>query len=148
MNRDAIIKELSKFFNVSELVCDHTYAKWGEKSWQFLDTNVLHVLLVIRRDIIKKPLYCNTKQAHQKGLRCNMCQLVKEKKVSYLSSHILGKAFDLICSTMKAEDMRKAIIAHQDLLPCPIRMEDGVSWLHIDVLPQSGVTDKVYLFKA
>ena len=34
------------------------------------------------------------------------------------------------------------------MLPCPIRMEAGVNWLHFDVLPQYGVTQKVYEFKA
>lgn len=87
MNREEILAQIKRFFDVEELVCDHTFAKWGEKSWQFLDTNFLHCLLIIRRDILKVPMYCNGRTAHQKGLRCNMCQLVKEKKAVYLSSH-------------------------------------------------------------
>ena len=146
--RNQIIKELSKFFKVEELVCDHTFSKWGEKSWQFLDTDFLHCMLVIRRDIIKKPLYCNGNQHHQRGLRCNLCQLVKSKNTNYLSSHILGKAADFICPVMKAEEMRTKIKENQHLLPCPIRIEKGVSWLHFDVLPQHGVNAKVYEFSA
>jgi hypothetical protein len=34
----------------------------------------------------------------------------------------------------------------QNLLPYPMRMEGGVSWLHIDTLPQFGITEKVYEF--
>lgn len=148
MSREEILRDIKKFFDIEELVCDHTFAKWGEKSWQFLDTMWLWCLLVIRRDIIKKPMYCNSKTAKQKGLRCNMCQLVKEKKSVYLTPHGLGKAGDLTCPYMKAEEMRRLIKENADLLPCPIRMEKNVSWLHFDVLPQWGINQKVYEFTA
>ena len=148
MSREDIIKEVKRYFDVDELVCDHTYAKWGEQSWQFLDTDFLHCLLVIRRDILKVPMYCNGRTAHQKGLRCNMCQLVKEKKAVYLSSHVFGKAGDFTSPSMKAEKMRELIKANANLLPCPIRIEAGISWLHFDCLPQYGITQKVYEFKA
>ena len=59
MDREQILKEIKPYFDIDELVCDHTYAKWGEKSWQFLDTDFLHCLLVIRRDILKVPMYAN-----------------------------------------------------------------------------------------
>lgn len=148
MTREEILKAIKPYFDVSELVCDHTFAKWGERSWQFLDTDLLHVLLVLRRDILKVPLYCNSKSAHQKGLRCNMCQLVKSKTAVYLSSHCLGKALDLTSPSMKAEKMRELIKANADKLPCPIRIEKDVSWLHCDVLPMYGNTAKVYEFTA
>lgn len=148
MERKEIIQQLSKFFKVEELVCDHTYAKWGEKSWQFIDTDLLRVLLALRTDILKRPLICNKKQAHQRGLRCNQCQLVKEKKAVYLSSHILGKAVDLDVQNMTAEQARQLILANADKLPCNVRLEGNVSWLHIDVLPQWNISDKVYIFTA
>ena len=150
MTREEILKEVKKFFDVNELVCDHTYAKWGEKSWQFLDTDLLHVLLILRRDIIKLPLYCNSKTQKQRGLRCNMCPEVKNKKAVYLSSHIFGKALDLNCGvpSMTAEKMRQLIKENADKLPCNVRIEGGVSWLHFDVLTQYGVNQKVYEFKA
>ena len=148
MIREEIQKEVKKYFDVNEQVCDHTYAKWGEKSWQFLDTMWLWCLLVIRRDIIKKPMYCNSKTSHQKGLRCNMCQLVKSKNSVYLTSHLFGKAGDFTSPYMKAEEMRKLIKENADKLPCNIRIEANVSWLHFDCLPQYGITEKVYEFKA
>ena len=148
MTREEILKEIKPYFDIDELVCDHTYAKWGENSWQFLDTNLLWCLLVIRREIIKMPMYCNSRSQHQRGLRCNMCQMVKSKTSVYLSSHIFGKALDLNCPGMKAEKMRELIKANADLLPCPIRIEKGVSWLHFDVCPQYGITEKVYEFTA
>lgn len=143
MTREEILKEVKKYFDIEELVCNHTFEKWKQNAWQFLDTDFLHCLLVIRRDIIKKPMYCNGNQAHQRGLRCNRCDLVKSKSYNYLSSHILGKAGDFSCPVYKAAQMREMIKANADLLPCPIRMEADVSWLHFDVLPQTGVTAKV-----
>lgn len=148
IDRDRLIKALSLYFNVDELVCNHTYMKWGERSWQFLDTDYLHALLVIRRDILQVPITCNHSGATQRGLRCNMCELVKEKTTVYLSSHILGKAGDFTVKGLTAEQARQRIRDMAHLLPCPIRMEAGVSWLHFDTLPQFGVTQKVYEFKA
>ena len=146
MNREQIIRELHRFFQVRELVCSHVFSKWGERSWQFLSTDYLHNLLVIRRDILQMPMVCNHDGAEQRGLRCNMCKMVKEKKAAYLSSHILGRAGDFSVQGLTAQEARARIRAMQNLLPYPMRMEGGVSWLHIDTLPQFGITEKVYEF--
>lgn len=146
MTRDDIIKALHKYFQVRELVCEHTFSKWGERSWQFLDTNFLRCLLIIRRDILQVPMTCNHAGASQRGLRCNRCDLVKDKTSVYLSSHVLGKAGDFTIQGMTAQEARSRIRNMANLLPCNIRMEGGVSWLHFDVLPQFGVDAKVYEF--
>lgn len=148
VNRDTLIRELHNYFQVSELVCTHTHAKWGERSWQFLDTEYLACLLVIRRDILQMPMICNHDGANQRGLRCNMCAMVHDKDSVYLSSHVLGKAGDFTVKGITAQEARSRIRNMQHLLPFPIRMEDGVSWLHFDTLPQYGVTQKVYEFQA
>ena len=146
MNREQIIRELHDYFQIAELVCPHTHSAWGERAWQFLDTDYLHCLLIIRRDILKVPMVCNTKTSTQRGLRCNRCDLVKEKSKVYLSSHILGKAGDFTCTGMTAQKARSLIREKANLLPCNIRLEDGVTWLHFDVLTQYGITQKVYGF--
>ena len=146
--RDEIIRELHRYFQIRELVCEHTHSKWGERAWQFLDTNYLACLLVIRRDILQLPMTCNHDGANQRGLRCNRCELVRDKCSVYLSSHVLGKAGDFTVQGITAQEARQRIREMAHLLPCPIRMEGGVSWLHFDVLPQYGVTDKVHEFKA
>ena len=146
MNREKIIRELHNYFQVSELVCGHTFSRWGERTWQFLDTDYLAALLVIRRDILQLPMTCNTSSATQRGLRCNVCELVKEKKKNYLSSHILGKAGDFTVKGLTAEQARERIIQNAHLLPCNIRLEDKVTWLHMDVLPQFDIKERVYLF--
>lgn len=148
MKRNDIIQEIGGFFTIDELVCDHTLAKWGEKSWQFLDTAFLHNLLIIRRDILQVPMICNHEGANQRGLRCNLCPIVKEKEDLYLSSHVLGKAGDFTVQGITAQEARSRIRNNAHLLPYPLRMEGGVSWLHIDVLPQYGITSKVYEFTA
>lgn len=148
MTRDDIIKALHKYFQVRELVCEHTFSKWGERSWQFLSTDYLHNLLVIRRDILQAPMVCNHDEANQRGLRCNMCELVQEKNGTYLSSHVLGRAGDFTIKGFTAQEARSRIRNMAHLLPYPLRMEGGVSWLHIDTLPQFGITSKVYEFTA
>ena len=148
LDREQIIRELHKYFQIRELVCEHTHSEWGERAWQFLDTNYLACLLVIRRDILQQPMTCNHDEATQRGLRCNLCQIVKDKDKLYLSSHVLGKAGDFTVKGLTAQEARSRIRNNAHLLPCPIRMEGGVSWLHFDVLPQYGITDKVYEFTA
>lgn len=147
MTRDEIIRELREFFQIRELVCPHTHSKWGERSWQFLDTAYLHNLLVIRRDILKAPMVCNHGNQRQRGLRCNMCDLVRQKTSVYLSSHKFGKAGDFTVKGMTAQEARQRIKDNAHLIPYPLRMEADVSWLHFDTLPQYGINQKVYEFK-
>lgn len=147
MDRQNIIQSLKKFFAIEELVCKHIYDKWRNNAWQFLNTDYLHALLIIRRDILKSPMTCNEGSAQQRGMRCNRCDIVREKANVYVSSHILGKAGDFSVKGMTAEEARQKIKANAHLLPCNIRIEGGVSWLHIDTLPQSGIIQKVYEFK-
>ena len=148
MTREEILTAIRPYFDVDELVCPHVYQKWGKNSWQFLDTDYLHCLLVIRRDIIQKPMYCNGKGKTERGLRCNRCSIVRGKSGPYMSAHVLGKAGDFTVVGMSAEEARRVIKANASKLPCNIRLEKGVNWVHMDVLPQYGVNMKVYEFSA
>ena len=129
-----------KYFKIQELVCKHVYEKWGDKAWQFLDEKLLANLEWIR-ERLGKPIVINNwaqgGQFSQRGLRCNTCQLVIEKtdlRKVYLSQHIFGKAVDFDVVGMTAEDVRRWIMAHSSELPYPIRMEDGVNWVHMDTM--------------
>lgn len=150
MTRNEILSEVKKYFDIDELVCDHTLRRWGLRAWQFLDTDYLHCLLILRRDILRRPMYCNNHAGGtcQRGLRCNMCPMVKSKTAVYLSAHLLGKAGDFTVQGISAEEARQAIKTNAHLFPCNIRIEGAVSWLHFDVLPQAGVTQRVYEFNA
>lgn len=136
MNRKEIIQELKKYFSVNELVCNHTFAKFGEKSWQFLQTELLHTLLILRTEIINRPMHVNYAGRFQRGLRCNICQLVKDKtKLNqiYLSAHVNGAGVDFNTDEYTAEKCRQLIKGNADKLPYPIRLEKAVTWVHIDV---------------
>ena len=119
---------------------------YGENAWQFLSTCYLETLLVIREQILAAPMYCNTSNLNQRGLRCNLCPIVANKQSLYLSAHILGKAGDFTVRGLTAEEVRNKIIQNAHLLPYPIRMEKNVTWLHIDTLQQYNIAEKVYLF--
>lgn len=147
MTREKVIAELRKYFDIAELVCDHTFQRFGEQAWQFLDTDTLRVLLVVRKQILKVPLICNAGASHQRGLRCNLCAIVRNQNRNYLSAHIQGKGFDLICKEYTAAQMRKMIAGNQDLLPVPVRMESGVTWLHIDTYDPSNGKNKITFFE-
>ena len=146
MSRSETITALKQYFKVKELVCPHTYQRYGENAWQFLSTCYLETLLVIREQILAAPMYCNTSNLNQRGLRCNLCPIVSNKQSLYLSAHILGKAGDFTVRGLTAEEARNKIIQNAHLLPYPIRMEKNVTWLHIDTLPQHNIVEKVYLF--
>lgn len=146
-SRRLLIDELKKYFSIKELVCNHVYEKYGERAWMFLDTMALRLLLILRRDILKVPLVCNTKILKQRGLRCNQCDIVKEKTSPYLSAHVTGKGFDLSSPALSAEEMRLKISENVDLLPCKVRIEQDVNWLHIDVYDEM-TKERIKYFKA
>lgn len=146
MKRSELIGKVRKYFSIDELVCEHTLERFGDGAWKFISTPALETLLVLRTKILKVPMTINTQTAHQRGLRCNICPLVKEKKTQYLSGHVLGCAFDVLCKDMTAAQMRSLIVQNKDLLPYSIRMEAGVSWLHFDLLTDSD--DKITFFEA
>ncbi len=144
MRRD-IIKELKQYFDIKELVCLHTYEKFGERSWQFFDSEFLENLLILRRDVLKVPLSCNDwskgGQFSQRGFRCNICELVKSKTLKnqiYLSAHCNGAGADFSSSKMSAKQMRELIKENQHLFTVSVRVERDVSWLHFDIYDSGG----------
>ena len=155
MLRSEIIAALRQYFAISDLVCPDVFLKFGEHAWQFFNTTYLHTLLVVRLDILKAPMICNnyTKTGgtfKQRGLRCNLCALVVEKTNAgkiYLSAHTTGQAGDFDVVGMTALQARQTIIDNIVRLPFPIRLEDGVTWLHVDVY-DSGNNKPYTLFTA
>lgn len=138
--RNKLIRELKEYFDIRELVCSHTFNRFGERSWQFFDYQFLENLLILRRDVLQTPLICNDwhKKGNfsQRGFRCNICQLVKDatlKNRIYLTSHANGAGIDLVSSRMTAQQMRDKIKERQHLFTVPIRVEKDVTWLHFDI---------------
>ena len=146
MERQEIINKLKEYFRIGELVCDHVYAKFGDRAWMFLSTELLHTLLVLRTEIINEPIVVNTTTMKQRGLRCNMCPLVKAKTSVYMSAHCLGLGVDFHVPGKTAEQVRQLIIANADKLPYKVRLERSVNWCHLDCY-NSGSKDKITMFK-
>ena len=73
----------SPYFSVKELVCKHVYERYGENAAMFLDDKLIETLNVIREQILCAPMTVNNWHAGgnftQRGLRCNICELVKSK---------------------------------------------------------------------
>lgn len=144
---------ISDFFNIEELVCKDVYQHFKEKAWDFFDPRLLENLLFIRIGL-DKPVWVNSWKVgggySERGFRCNLCKLVKEKTqkgLIYVSAHMEGMAVDFTVSGMSAEDVRTWIKAHSELMPYPCRIEDGVNWVHLDVR-NDGKKGRVVTFKA
>lgn len=153
MERSDIIKELSQYFSIVELVGPEEYGRDKDLCWRYLRTELLHTILVLRKDILKTPMTVNTWKSggrfDERGFRNNISDIVKSKTVSgslYISPHMLGAAIDFDAKGMTAEETRNKIIQSQDLLPCPIRLESGTNWVHIDVYDSLGSSKKVTMF--
>ncbi len=146
-------QELRGYFGIKELVCKHVYEQWGERAWQFLDERLLRTIHAVRL-ILGKPMIANNwargGSYDERGLRCNVCILVREKtslEKVYLSAHIFGKAIDFHVPGMTDEEVRRKIIDNQHRLPYPIRIErDTCGWVHIDVRNEDD-ENKIVLFK-
>lgn len=144
-------ERIKQYFDIQELVCKHVYTKFGQVAWSFFDERILETLLVIREKL-GKPIYVNNWQVGgnltQRGLRCNVCVLVAEKTALekvYMSTHIQGNGIDFDVQGMSAAEVRGWIIKNQILLPYPVRLEDNVSWVHLD-MRTDGEKGKVVLF--
>lgn len=132
-----------KYFKLYELLPPSLYEN-EEEGWERFDERLLKTIDIIR-ELLGVPLIANSwKQGGtftQRGLREQ-----NSKTGSPKSQHKLGRALDVVSSTMPAEEMRQKIAEHADELPYNIRIEAGVSWLHVDV--KEGNPQKIYFFNA
>lgn len=126
-------------FNIKELVCPHVYDKHREFAWNFFDPRLLDTMLVIREKL-NRPIYVNNWDMGgsftQRGFRCNLCPLVKEKtslEKLYITEHGQGMGIDFDVKGMSAEEVRKWIVNNKIFLPHPIRLESDVNWVHLGV---------------
>lgn len=145
MTDEQIYKGIQKYFDIRELVDQKTYAKWGQRSWQFLCPRMLHTLLIIREGI-DKPITANNWQwggnFDERGLRTNTNNIMHNKTIEgklYLSAHIMGKGVDFDVKGMTADQVRTWIVDHADLFPYKIRLENKIiktgktiTWVHLD----------------
>lgn len=143
---------IKQYFDIRELVCRHVYNKHKENAWDFFDPRLLETMLWIRENI-GRPIYVNNwdsnGQLTQRGLRCNLCSLVRAKtnaQTLYLTAHSQGMGVDFDVKGMTAEQVRQWIKANENKLPHPIRLEKDVTWVHLDVRTD-GSKGKIVMFK-
>lgn len=148
------MSKIADYFRTEELVCPHVYNRFGERSLDFIDDRLKETIVTIREKL-NRPIYINNwawgGNKSQRGLRCNVCALVKEKTSldkPYLSAHVLGKGVDFNVKDMPAQAVRDWLRMNQILLPYPIRVESDVTWIHIDVLEYGQTGGKISFFKA
>ena len=129
---------IKNYFNIKELVCKHVYNKFGEMAWTFFDPRLLETICVIREKL-GKPITVNTWHSGgsltQRGLRCNVCQLVAEKtrlEKVYVSAHLQGSnriENDLSELKKKYEEkvisIRQAYICKVPSEECPVLLKQA-----------------------
>jgi hypothetical protein len=156
MHRENIIEKLSQYFEAHELVSPQVYDIYGNDSFQFLHTDLLECLLIIRKEL-DRPITINNwfwgGEFTQRGLRDNLTPIFKSKFENnrlYLSGHVLGMAIDFDVKGMTANEVRNWLAESDYLFPCKIRLERKlkgkfINWVHLDVKSQDK-NPKVYLF--
>jgi len=138
------------YFELKELVCPHVFNKFGEGAWQFLHPRLL-ITLDKLRERLNKPIFVNNWDIggsfDERGFRCIQCELVKKaikEKRLYVSPHMEGQGADFDVEGMLSGEVRQWIVKNQGILPYAVRLENNVSWIHLDVREVKGY--KVYLF--
>lgn len=133
---------IKRYFSIKELVCPHVYDKFREYAWNFFDPRLLETLLVIREKC-GLPIVINNwakgGQHTQRGLRCNLDPIPKEKtrlEKLYMSAHIQGMAVDFNIVGMSVSETHEWIKKNQIFLPHAVRIESiesAPTWMHLDV---------------
>ena len=116
-------------------------------------------LIVWVREGIGRPMYANNwiiyeklKQTNprltkfeQRGIRVKDDPDCKRQKFVTKSAHFEGKALDFDVQGMTAQQVRVWLYDNQDSAPIRFRVEKGVNWVHVDVMPHKA-SDKAYFF--
>lgn len=136
--------QANKYFTVDEIVSREVYELLGDEAIKLFDSKALKVLEDIR-EILGVPLICNNWMSGGNREYCGYREKTCNVGVPR-SAHREGKAFDLISVKMDAAEMRKILKDNSDKLSCNVRIEDDVTWLHVDI--RSDNNQKIYFFKA
>lgn len=140
------------YFKLQELVCPDVYNQYGEAAWGFFDETLLRTIDLLHdrlgRAMIGNNWHTGGTQ-QESGLRCLKCsqnQAAIKGGYMYMSAHTRGQAFDFHVVGMLPEETRQWIINNQNILPYPIRLEEGVNWVHLDMM-KNDLGKKVITFK-
>lgn len=144
----------SKHFKIHELVCLDIYNRDKELAWRYFRPELIDFIDWLR-ERVDKPIYINNWQwggnKTQRGYRCNLCPLVKNKNILYASAHMLGAGVDFNVKNVHPNDVREYLKdnIHEFFNdnPCYIRkcrIESNIlapTWVHIDFFehPNDGI---------
>ena len=121
----------TRFFGIEELVNPNIFKLNKERSWSFLDTRMLWTLDELRK------LYgrCTINNWSFGGRRVDsgLREFNTTTGAAY-SAHKFGKAFDCLFSGYSANEIRNDMKANpkREAYKYITRVEEDVSWLHID----------------
>lgn len=118
-----------RHFRLEELVDPDTFQARGERAWELLDTGALITLDQLRVRFGR----CIVNDWHSGGeLKLSGFRPANSPIGAKWSQHKHGRAFDCKFSDIKAEDVRRDIIEHEDDFPYLTVLERGVNWVHFD----------------
>ena len=122
----------SKRFKIQELVPLHLYNLLHEDAlWNLFDEGLIKSIDAIKEKfpngsiIINNYAWSGTRT--QSGIRTK-----DSKYYSEGSMHSVGKAVDMVFTKYTADEVREYILKNQGEFPFIRRIEEDVSWLHID----------------
>jgi len=124
-----------EYFKTYEVVDPITFATYGDKALQFMDSHILWTFDALREYFNTTIIinnYNNPKTGtvyKDSGLR------IKPVGTSARSQHLYGRAGDLKITGVSAEEARQEIIKNHRTSPAfrfITAIELGVSWLHVD----------------
>lgn len=131
-------------FEIFEIVPPELMSLPEEYLWELFDENLLIVIDRLR-EILGKPMTVNNwksgGQFKWRGYRTNSCKIGANK-----SPHRIGRGIDFDVKGMTAKEVRDFIMKRQDQFPEIGRMEDDVTWVHIDTIRKKNHKG-IYLFK-
>jgi hypothetical protein len=132
-----------KHFIIKELIPPETYAAEGDASLLHIDERILVTLDQVR-DFYGVAVTVNnwhrSGNFKYRGYRPSTCEVGATH-----SMHRLGQAVDFDVHGRRADQVRAELRQNYQRFPFIRRMEDGVSWVHID-LKETG-ENGIQLFK-
>ena len=133
-------------FRLEELVDRQSFKDFGEGCWAFFPQESLYMLHGIR-EYFSVPVTVNNWLSggpfQYRGYRGPSCGIG-----AISSYHKGGRAFDFDVKDMTAEEVRTEIKMHQDdpLLLLIQRMENKVTWCHVDNGTLKAGQQRIYIF--
>lgn len=140
----------SKRFAIHELVDKDTFAllgdgAWGLVSWKIIETiDKLKEVFPLGSMTINNYFWGGSRE--WSGLRTPDSPYYSAKSMHSMQEDGVFKAVDIVFSKYTAQNVREFILSNQDMFPLIRRMEDGVSWVHIDVKTTNKT--EIVMFKA